>query len=77
MATGLLVALVLLAVLACPAMMWFGARRGRAPACAAPGVGRSPDVELEQLRRRQRELAAAIRQVDEHGPDSRTGAGTT
>ncbi len=58
----LLVATVLAAGLACPAMMWWQHRRGRhAPCCRE---GRSEVASLESLQERQAAVSARIAQVE-------------
>lgn len=46
MSTGLLIGVVVVAALACPAMMWFQERRGKRAACCPPR--RSDDAERPQ-----------------------------
>lgn len=61
MTTALLVAVVVLAALACPAMMWWNARRGRRSHCCPPlGSQDKPDLTLEDLREEQQRLQARI-----------------
>lgn len=61
---GLLIALVLIAALACPVMMWLG-RRGIGPGCAMMGCKPKSDEEtLESLQARQHELAARIAKIE-------------
>jgi hypothetical protein len=51
MTTALLVAAVTLAALACPAMMWWNARRGRrSPRCPPQRSRENHDLTLEDLR---------------------------
>lgn len=58
----LLVATVLAAGLACPAMMWWQHRRGRdAPCCR---TGRSEMASLESLQKRQAAVSARIAQLE-------------
>lgn len=67
MTGGLLVAAVLIAAVACPAMMWLRARRGGPASCCAPA---KPGT-LDELRRRRAELDAAISRRDgAHTPDA-------
>ncbi len=64
MTTALLVAAIVIAAAACPAMMWLQARRGRRASCIAP----ANPVALDELRRRRADLDAAIGQrEDAHG----------
>lgn len=64
MLTGLLVALVVVAALACPLMMWLG-RRGIGPGCAMMGCEPQHDQEtLESLRGRQEELARRLEALE-------------
>ena len=64
MLDGLLIALVAVAALACPVMMWLG-RRGIGPGCAMMGCRPKREQEtVEQLRARQRELAARIAKLE-------------
>lgn len=64
METVLLVAAILVAGLACPAMMWWQRRRGREAACCAPaGESRNPPAELEELRRGNAVLSARLAQL--------------
>lgn len=60
-----LIAAVVLGVLACPVMMWLG-RRGIGPGCAMMSAC-TPEEQgdtLEELRRREREVAARIAQLE-------------
>jgi len=62
--TALLVAAIVIAAAACPAMMWLQARRGRRASCIAP----ANPVALDELRRRRADLDTAIGQrADAHG----------
>jgi hypothetical protein len=65
MTTAILIALVVAAGLACPAMMWWQSRRGRAAACWLPMREDVPSSDLEALRTRQRELSVRIAELDE------------
>jgi len=58
---ALLIALVLVAALACPLAMWWQARRGR-PACIVAPRNRSEGVDddIEGVRARHDELGARI-----------------
>ncbi|MGH2954954.1 MAG: hypothetical protein ACRDK9_13250 [Solirubrobacterales bacterium] len=69
MEVALLVAAVLVAGLACPAMMWWQRRRGREAACCAPAPRGRESGELEALRERQRELAARLAALDGDAED--------
>lgn len=62
MAQVLLAIAILAAVLVCPAIMWLG-RRGIGPGCAMC-LPRGQDESLEELRARERRLAAQIRELD-------------
>ena len=53
---------IVAAALACPAMMWLG-RRGIGPGCAICPPRKQED-SLEDLRVRQRNLAAKIEQLE-------------
>lgn len=53
---------IVAAALACPAMMWLG-RRGIGPGCAICPP-RKKDDSLENLRARQRDLAARIEKFE-------------
>lgn len=67
MLEGVLIAVLVLAVLACPLMAWLG-RRGIGPGCAvtrAHGEGDVEERDVEELRRRQRELGARIAQLEQ------------
>ncbi|MGI9020886.1 MAG: hypothetical protein ACR2G3_09285 [Solirubrobacterales bacterium] len=64
METALLAAAVLVAGLACPAMMWWQRRRGREAACCMP---RDSDAEggteLAELRRRHDALSMRLAEL--------------
>jgi hypothetical protein len=67
---GLLIALVVVAALACPVMMLLG-RRGIGPGCALMGCRpRGRNESLEDVRARQRELARRVAELeaDERAP---------
>jgi len=69
---GLVIALVVVAALACPVMMLLG-RRGIGPGCALMGCRpRRHDESLEDLRTRQRALARRVAELeaDEREPAS-------
>lgn len=61
MTTALLVAAIVTAAAACPAMMWLQARRGRRASCIAPANA----VALDELRRRRADLDTAIGQRED------------
>ena len=70
MSTALLVAAIAVGVLACPAMMWWQARRGRsAPFCPpmrrAAGEDQSASDEVTELHRRQAVLSARVAALDD------------
>jgi hypothetical protein len=61
---GILIALVVVAALGCPVMMWLG-RRGIGPGCALMGCKPKRDVAtIESLRARQRELTQRIAKIE-------------
>jgi hypothetical protein len=64
METALLVAAVLVAGLACPAMMWWQRRRGRRAACCVPGdAGAEDATELAALRRQHDVLSTRVAEL--------------
>ena len=63
MLTGLLVAVVVLASLACPLMMWLG-RRGIGPGCALMGCTPQREETIESLRAQHEELTQRLAAVD-------------
>lgn len=64
METALLVAAVLIAGLACPAMMWWQRRRGQDAACCLPVEGRGKDAaELDGLREKNDALSARLAEL--------------
>lgn len=65
MSTALLIALVVLAALICPAMMWWQNRRGHGAVCCGPRPADDQPDELETLRERQQELANEIKTLEE------------
>lgn len=74
MSTAILVAVVLAAALACPAMMWWHSRRGRTAPCCAPGRSEEPPVEdLAALRRRHTELSARLAELEGAAPPAADG----
>jgi len=56
MSTALLIALIVLAGVACPLHMWWQQRRGRRAACCLPTNQSHTPGDLESLRTRQEEL---------------------
>ena len=62
MAQWILLPAIVAAALACPAMMWLG-RRGIGPGCAICPP-RSDEQSLDDLRARQRALAAQIDELE-------------
>lgn len=74
MLDGLLIALAVVAVLACPTLMWLG-RRGIGPGCAMMGRPKAQDETLDGLRARQRELAERIEKVEAGERSGRPAAG--
>lgn len=59
--TALLIAVVLVAALACPAMMWWSERRGRsAQCCPSRRSSEERPASLEELRAEQQRLDALI-----------------
>lgn len=65
MPDALLIALIVVAALACPVTMLLG-RRGIGPGCRTPGCGRGrgSTESLERLRARERELARRIEELE-------------
>lgn len=64
METALLVAAVLVAGLACPAIMWWQRRRGRQAACCVPGdAGPAGATELAELRRQRDVLSTRLAEL--------------
>ncbi len=62
METAVVIAAVLVAAFACPAIMWWQRRQGRhAPCCTPAGADR--DTELEELRQGQAALSARLREL--------------
>lgn len=77
METALLVAAVLVAGLACPAMMWWQRRRGREAACCPPGAPADErGAELDELRGQIRALSARLAELRTE-PRPRPGAART
>ena len=66
MSDALLIALVLVATLACPLAMWWQARRGRAAACIVAPRSRheQADDDVGGLRARHDELGAQIARME-------------
>jgi hypothetical protein len=62
MSTALLIGLVVVAALACPSMMWWQSRRGRAGTCIPGRTAGS--TELQTLRARQDHLAEQIQELE-------------
>ncbi|MHB8736144.1 MAG: hypothetical protein ACYC6M_12660 [Terriglobales bacterium] len=75
MSQGLVLALAVLAGLACPLHMWWSHRRGRQRAC---GPTRNLDVDgrLEGLRARQQHLGVLIAEHDPGAPEQPQSAHT-
>ena len=69
METAFLIAAVLVAGFACPAVMWWQRRRGRQAPCCAP-ASTEREMELEQLRQSQAALSARLAELQ-----SERGAG--
>lgn len=69
MLDALLIALIVVAALACPVTMLLG-RRGIGPGCRMPGCsrGRESSESLERLRARERELARRIEELERSEP---------
>jgi hypothetical protein len=63
MSTAVLIGLVVVAALACPLMMWWQSRRGRA-ACCLPARGDERSADIERLRSRQEHLAKQIAELE-------------
>ena len=68
MSTGILIALVVVAALACPLVMWWQNRRGRADACCMPVSSSRGKTEVGELRARQEALASRIAELEGLGP---------
>ena len=68
MAVWLLAIAVVAAALVCPALMWLG-RRGVGPGCAMCPPRRDDEESLEDLRTRQRALAAQIDEFESRTPE--------
>lgn len=61
MEIAILVAAVLIAGLACPAVMWWQRRRGREAPCCPSAVSREDrTAELQELRRSQAKLSTRL-----------------
>ena len=69
MSTGILIGLVVVAVLACPLMMWWQTRRGRAAACCVPVSSKHNKSDLDELRARQGALASKIAELEARAPE--------
>lgn len=65
MSTALIIALIVVAALICPAMMWWQNRRGYGAICCGSRPAKDPPDELETLRERQQELADEITTLEE------------
>ncbi len=63
MSTALLIGSVLVAALACPAMMWWQSRRGGSSSCARRGPEQATSGKLEELRRRHDRLEARVAEL--------------
>lgn len=64
METALLIAVVLVAGLACPAMMWWQRRRGGEAACCVPAErGRGEPAEAAELRGKNERLSARLAEL--------------
>jgi hypothetical protein len=59
---------IVAAALVCPALMWLG-RRGIGPGCAICLPRRSDGESLDDLRERQRTLAAQIEELEAAPPE--------
>jgi hypothetical protein len=68
----LLIGAILVAGLACPAIMWWQRRRGREAACCASVTGGGEGGEVEALRERQARLAERIAALDRGADRSRS-----
>lgn len=68
MTTALLIVAVILAASACPATMWWNARRGRRGCLPGRAAGSEEAGELESMRREQAELTARIAELEQEGP---------
>jgi len=69
MAQWILLPAIVAAALACPVMMWLG-RRGVGPGCAICPPRRSGEESLDDLRTRQRTLAARIDTLEAREPEA-------
>lgn len=69
---ALLIGAVAVAALACPVMMLLG-RRGIGPGCAMMGCEPKKADELGELRKRQRELASRIAELEAPERPASTG----
>ena len=63
MSHALLIALVVVAALACPLHMWWMNRRGKRPLCCPPPRKDDVPVDLETLRARRRDIDAELAQL--------------
>lgn len=69
MAQWILLPAIVAAALACPLMMWLG-RRGIGPGCAICPPRRRDGDSLDDLRARQRTLAARIDELEAREPET-------
>ena len=75
METALLVAAILVAGLACPAVMWWQRRRGREAACCLPQSTDEKAAGLAKLRGRNLVLSARLAELRGETP-ALTGSGS-
>lgn len=66
MSTALLIGVVLVAVLACPAMMWFQGRRGKTAPCCPPGRDEqlATPGDLDALRAEHARIGAELARLE-------------
>lgn len=72
MSTGLLIGVVLVAALACPAMMWFQERRGKRAACCPPRRNEEGPQDLDALKAEHARLTAQLAEFDTHSKEEAT-----
>jgi hypothetical protein len=72
---AILIGAIVVAALACPVMMLLG-RRGIGPGCAVMGCEPKEADELGELRRRERELASRIAELEASERRASTGSRT-
>lgn len=73
MTTALLIAVVLVAAFACPAMMWFQDRRGKSAPCCPPGRASAAEPrDLDQLRADHARLSAELADLEARSGDAAT-----